>query len=583
MSPALRSARSVLAPLGSPGALSWLVLAIYCPLGIAIQGVGNADLEGGPVGLWLLASAIGMVVLVAIITVVRWGACRQGDPPVLTVVGAYVLASVLQSVVFGMAALGLGASTALNLQYRPMSPFFQVPLLMAVGVWVARYLAHRRVVQALERTRSRLMAVGPSVDAELDRLEAELSGAVRASLEPAMQSLDAVLTAATGSRDERAAVAALDAAVEQQVRPISLELAGGAVPDPLPAPPDAQPVARVPLPRRFRLADGMRPALAGLVLGVIAIPTAERALEPGQVLVYVPLLALGFWGALSLIRLIIGAWRPRTTVGVTVVVVSHIAAFLMAYWALDGLGVAVPPNLGAVGSIACAAIGGLIAASMLVEARRAETEANLAAATRTYERHIALTMRRQRLVRRRLAFVIHGALQGAMYAAALRLREATVVDWPLVRSIRADLDSALAQLERPAQTADVPRAKVTIDELRAVWHGRRLVTARVAECTADALATDADADEAVAEVVREAVNNAFRHGAATRVDIDLDGPAGVDARARVVTVRVRDDGRGPSPDSSPGLGTALFDELCESWEHRDEHGESVFRAHVVVA
>lgn len=59
----------------------------------------------------------------------------------------------------------------------------------------------------------------------------------------------------------------------------------------------------------------------------------------------------------------------------------------------------------------------------------------------------------------------------------------------------------------------------------------------------------------ISQVINEAVANAYRHGNATRVSIDL---------SEDLQLTVMDDGDGPT-NTIPGLGSALFDSIASEW------------------
>ena len=143
------AARRALAPLGSAASLSWLVLVIYCPIGVIIQAPANASIYGGSVALWVLASAIGMLSLVALLSAARARALRRGDPSPFSVLLSYALAATAQSVTFGLVTVLLGADDSPHLGFRLTGLFLQVPLLAVVGYAVARHDAHRRIIAEL--------------------------------------------------------------------------------------------------------------------------------------------------------------------------------------------------------------------------------------------------------------------------------------------------------------------------------------------------------------------------------------------------------------------------------------------------
>lgn len=573
------AARRALAPLGAAASFSWLVLAIYCPIGVAIQAPANASIYGGSVALWVLASAIGMLSLIALLSAARARALRRGDPSPSSVLLSYALAATAQSVTFGLLTVLFGADDSPHLGFRLTGLFLQVPLLAVVGYAVARHDAHRRIITELGHTREQLLAIGQSVDAELDRVEAELTYAVQESLEPAMASFDAALTDVAAGGEKLVAVSALDVLVEQRVRPLAHELV--AEPDE-PAEltnSEGRSPARVPLPERFRLGDAIKPGFAAIVLVVGALPTAARALDPGGALIYLATLSLSTWVILTLAKRVLASTQVRTTLGLPVAVLIYAVAGSAAFWCIGVVGVTRPVGIAGAVAVFLALLGLAIGADLLVQTRRARSESELAAQTLSLEQAVALIRRRERLVRRRLAFVVHGALQGALHAAALRLAESDVVSEQLGEEIRRDLGVALAQIEDRPKGGGSLRTSATISELLSVWDSHRHFSARLGESVEETLSSDADVDEAVAEVIREAVNNAFRHGAANTVEVEVTVTASsLPERASGIGISVRDDGSSNLGASEPGLGSVLFDDLCRSWELDHDGRGTTFQA-----
>lgn len=580
-----QSVRHALAPLASPSALSLTVVVVFCPVLFLVQVPGNAVARGGPFGLWVLAFVIGFVLLAAGILAARWIAARRGGPSVGAVLWVYAGSTLVQAVVFGLAATALGATSNPQITFRIMAPLVNGTLLLVVGVAVASHAAHRQVIAELERKRARLLAMGPSLETELDRLQGELAAAVHESLDPALASLDAALAQAEAGGRTDATLDALDAIVDEQVRPISHELLVSTPrPDADGLTVAARMPSRVPLPGRFALARGVRPTVAAVALAIGLIPSTVRDLDPAQGLAFLVTAPLVCWAVLMAACYAVGAREVRTPVGIAVVVLLHVVAMAAAIAVVRAAGIAMPTGIAGAALVFLAALGAFVVGAMLVAERRAESEAALREATGRLERAVALALRRQRLVRRRLAFVLHGSLQGALHAAALRVGEGAHLDQALVERIRSDVTAAVALIDAPRPIGDACRVSAALDDLAAVWQGRRSVTADVATDVDAVLKHDPDADEAVAEVVREAVNNAFRHGGATRVDVSVAALRdAADMTARGVAICVRDDGRGDVGEVTPGVGSALLDDLCTEWARSGGCDGSTLRAEVAVA
>lgn len=581
-------ARRNLEPLGSAAALSFPVAAIYAPIGIIVQAPGNATIYGGSPALWVLASAIGMVSLFLVFIAARAWTSRHGDPGPPAVLGWYALATVAQGLTFAFTSVLLGAADSPELTFRLSGLFLQIPLLSIVGYAVTRYDAHRRVIDELEQTRERLLAIGEDLDAELDRAEADLASSVREALDPAVATLEGTLSGVEGGGDKARAMEALESLVEERVRPLVTDLTSeGAPVEAIEAEPRRR--GRVPLPPRFTLGGAIRPVLTALLLAVVAIPSAARVLGPGEAILYLSVFCGCVWALLALSRLGLGSARLQTVLGLPLVTFLYVGAGSLSFWLVRAIGVARPEGIAWSVVAVFASIGFVFTTFLLVEARRTRSEGELEAETLRLDHTVGLIRRRKRLVNRRLAFVLHGTLQGALNAAALRIAEAGHVTSQLGQEIRDDIRAALLEIEGRPDAGGGPesgaplRTSTTIDEISSVWGFRRRFSGRIRPSAEVGLSGDPEVDEAVAEVIREAVNNAFRHGAAVTVEVEVTKVKRHTPKdSEEIAITVRDDGSGPTGSDQPGFGSSLFDDLCRTWTLETEDLWTVFRARVTL-
>ncbi|MFO1540574.1 MAG: hypothetical protein ACKOTZ_09070, partial [Chloroflexota bacterium] len=351
--------------------------------------------------------------------------------------------------------------------------------------------------------------------------------------------------------------------------------------------------ARVPLPDRFVVGEAIRPLGFALLVAILAVPTAVRDLVATQIVVYSATTLLLPWAVIALARRALGARTLPTIPGLACIAAIHGAVVAFGLPVVTLLGIPTPRALAITGGIAGAGVGTAIAIALLVEARRAASEAELAAVVERMEVSTVLLRRRVRLARRRLARLLHGSLQGELYAAALRLRETSEPPAADMDEVRAAIAAAIRRLDDPPP--DGGRTRATLDALAGTWAGLRTIDVSLADGVATRLAADPDADEAVAEVIREAANNALRHGGAARVAIAVgfatlpvpagDAPPPVPAAAGETTllvIRVADDGAGWPADAPTGQGTATFDDLSLRWEHASDVAGTVVIAQIPI-
>ena len=577
--------RAVLAPIGSPGALSDRVWLIFVPLGLAAQALSESTTFGGPVGAWALAGAVGMVALALVFRVARRLLRGVPEPGPARILVVFALAGLARTMTVAVCAVALDLRDGLDLQYRLVSPVFNVAMLGVIASAVCRHDAHRAVVEDLERTRDRLVGLEQTMDAQLARTEAELAGAVRATVSPALAALDAALRDVAAGSTAGPVLASLERLVATEIRPLSHRLAEEEPAQAALIGADARAVtARVPLPGRLRLGEGIRPLFVAAILLATAIPTAVRDLPPVGILPYLLVTAIYLLLAFELVRRLAGRIELPTPAAVAVVVAVHAIVGWLVVPVVRAVGLVTPVGLTGVAAVTAALVGAMTVGTVLVDARRAATEAEREALNVRLAASVTRLERRRHLARRRLAYVLHGALQGALHVAAMRLTAAKTPDAAVVDAVRADIAAAYAQIDGPRDPGDGLRTTRVLDEMAVLWQDDGQLRTELGPGVETALAGDRDADDALGEVLREAVNNAIRHGRATTVEVRLAvAGSGADDPARAVTITVRDDGTGGMNGERTGLGTRLYDELCRDWSlDRDADG-TTFRGSVGLA
>lgn len=198
------------------------------------------------------------------------------------------------------------------------------------------------------------------------------------------------------------------------------------------------------------------------------------------------------------------------------------------------------------------------------------TEAELDETTRALDWEIARANQQQLRQQRDLSGILHGPVQAACNAAAIRLDESNRTGTFTSDQLDAEvlhIRGALASLqdagrERPADLA------LALRRLQVTWSGISEIGIDAPEQVLTALAADAPCAGVIAEIVTEACANAALHARARRIDVRL----GLDAANGLATVEVEDSGGTSSgSEALPGLGSRTLDEVTIEWS-RDTTG-----------
>ena len=235
-------------------------------------------------------------------------------------------------------------------------------------------------------------------------------------------------------------------------------------------------------------------------------------------------------------------------------------------------------GLSSVGLILQVAVAGVIG----LQQDRTTTLANLDSAVKRVAWMNARLTQLTWVEKRRLAKLVHGDIQARIMATALsidinRVDEAKAQQ--LIEALRADCDTALFQ---PIQQSSLPDF---IAALTKIWRASVQIDCEISGEALHVLESDAAAADSVAEIIREGVNNAVRHGGANKIwidaklqDFDISGDI---LDVGLLHLAIRDNGRGVSGNiAEPGLGTELLNQLTLSWSLTKNENITLLRADV---
>jgi hypothetical protein len=224
-------------------------------------------------------------------------------------------------------------------------------------------------------------------------------------------------------------------------------------------------------------------------------------------------------------------------------------------------------------------IGGVLGgyARVLDEERvRVEEQINTDNAMLAHD--IALYEQKIWVFRKSWQLLLHGTVQAALTAALTRLAMPHSDKSVTIELVRQDLKRAEAALI--AQPVREIQLEKSIEELAGAWQGVCEVTVNVSERAARALKRNFEAMFGTNEIMREAVSNSVRHGAATRVMIEIDR-----IEDEVLNFVSRNDGIPLVEQTTKGIGSQMMDELTIEWSISTEpqSGLTSLRARIPVS
>jgi signal transduction histidine kinase len=179
------------------------------------------------------------------------------------------------------------------------------------------------------------------------------------------------------------------------------------------------------------------------------------------------------------------------------------------------------------------------------------------------------------LNRRRIASILHGSVQAALYASAIRLAKLDSPTAQDVDAVQSDIAAAISKLE---STDGVETFVGVLEQIREVWHGAVEVQLPV---LSQALVSQIEANPVTsacaAEVVREAVSNAVKHGKAEHIVIEVEKSG-----SHLLGITVSNDGQPLPAEVEAGYGSTIMDEVAFSWQLENRGGFTVLGAAIAI-
>ncbi len=179
------------------------------------------------------------------------------------------------------------------------------------------------------------------------------------------------------------------------------------------------------------------------------------------------------------------------------------------------------------------------------------------------------------LNRRRIASILHGSVQAALYASAIRLAKIDSPSQDEIDSVQSDIEAAIGKLE----SADGAETFAEVlNQIREVWEGA--VEVQLPQITPDIAAQiegNPVASACAAEVVREAVSNAVKHGKAEHIviSVEMTGP-------HLLGITVSNDGQPLPAAIEAGYGSSILDEVAFTWQLENRGGFTVLGAAIAI-
>ena len=567
------TAKRLLNQIGSRYALSNQVMLLFL---LPAYGTGlifeSLRLETNLLERFLVATA-GYLAAVAVLLVARRflvGKEEKSRPAfVLT---AFLIAGFARGVVILSLDVLTGQHQVGQELFRLLGgPIFTFVTFTLAAVLASNYQRHRESLAALADERYRLQIRSAGIRAKVQIQREELLGKVRSLLDPAIAKIQANLTG-TSSTD---AIASLRSTVDEVVRPLSLEVAEAS--DELEAE-SGRAVIReeAPIPSRILLGEFIVPLWASLILSIVLVPAAFLLEDPLSSLTILlcaflsMFLGLGFFQWLTM-------KLPVPPFLVALLVPSFSAISLIPiYFAAEELEWNVTVQQVNALLLFGVCVGVTTFAAQFSQLQRKATTENLVGVNQQLEILNASLRQELWLNRRRTASVLHGPVQAALFASAMKLSQEQKPTAELVAEVEQDISAAIEKLNNPSNLEGEDISDL-LNQIVEIWSDAAKITIEIPEPLEAEIARSPLASEAFIEISREFITNAIKHGKASSVSLKVSRID--DLR---IAIKVVDDGQGLPPGAKPGFGSKLLSELSLVWRQTREGDSTLSYAEIVL-
>lgn len=552
------------AAIGGPYAItvwSWLVTFPFA----LVVGVSGGILLGKPMGLWLLA-----VVAVQLVLIVPLGLARllllpprpRRARPV-TALGVFAFVGASRALLLASVAMFMGdaLSARFIVGWLVAGAVYGIFALSAVAIVISGMRQHRDAMQRLAEVETSLSTIRDIDSTRRHELEQVFVTEVEGSVATALAGIRGA-----GLQTKQEVSQALRTIAAEIVRPLSHRLVDSDGWDAVLLAPSP---TVVPRQERTRLLLGqMRPASPVLLVAVIELLALPFLLERFGPAFAVMNVIVGGGALLAGSWLVLRLWPKGGMTG------TRFVALVLAYAAAGAVAsgvVGLADSLVGLGVpffwttiVFVPAAGLAISLMAALERRRDEVERDLSGLISREALETAQLRASLAHLRRRLAKVLHSAVQSEFIASALTL--AAQQDQSQ-RAVDEELDRLAESVRSRVRLSDAPTqsARERVDGLVEVWTEVLGATLDSDEQVWLVLDEDMRLQDRVVDIVAEGLANAVRHGSGSGVSV------GVRWERPNVLVTVASPGALVA-NPSAGLGSRVLAESADTWSLADTDG-----------
>jgi signal transduction histidine kinase len=557
------TARETWLILGSRYALTYPVFALYM-VAVVLSTVLLAQTAPSHPGIaqWLLLAVIAWAAPVLTLILIRITLLPnkpRSSKPTLTLV-AFFFAGFVRAVAFSAAERALGVSDLETPFLRLSGGTLTIGIIFGlIAILVSSRFEYRDEVRRLEADRARLQELETGISAEVARERAEVLAVAKNSLTPVIDRLKESISEIHDPRTASAVAKQMRDTVDAVVRPLSVQISERPIRDRDRARSNAWTRhPRVRLEQRLGLGYFFLPFTFSLFVvsmtgtSVVFVAGLAEGIRTLQVM-FISLMAM-----LWIFRVVTLRIRLAPAIGGLIYTLLHVVSAWSITELVQAIGTSIPRDLLNGWIILVAGLAILGYRYQLVDNERRLIVASLSEVNQQLEILMSSLRQQSKVDARRVANILHGPVQTALYASAMRIGQADDLAPQTINRVLADLDSAMSRLIDGEH--DAPELGTFIDELRTVWGPKVTIEYRPHEIATAALEANPVAQRCTMEVVREGVNNAIKHGGASHIVIEV-----FKVENMLFDITVSNNAPLRQENTNPGFGSSVLDDLTHDW------------------
>ena len=551
------TAKRLFQQVGSRYALSNPVLLLFLIPAFGVGIIFDQTRSDSTFEYRLISATIGYIATIIPLLIARIflpNKPRPSRPALLMVV--FALAGLIRGLTLLEFSILSGQFQEGEILYRLVGgPLFTLIALILNAIVVSNYARHKEALALLAAERLRLQVRSAGVLARVQQQQEELSEKVESLIRPAIRKIQETLASASSA----AVIGSLRDAADEVVRPLSREVAEGQ--DDLNF--ENEPAAvrvKSALPKRVILGEFLIPFWAATMSIGLLVSSTVLLEEPAMTLIVLTLIFALVFGFGRIVQAL--TYKLEIPTLAAWVLVPLVYTFpLSAFFVLK-------PILNMQSTDAQVftmlffewSLGLLLFFAQLVQLQRRETTERLKDVNRQLEVISSRLSQELWLNRKRMAALLHGPIQAALYASAMGMAQTNNPTPDYLTKVQKDIETALEQLNNPNRLESETLLSV-LNQIKELWSGSVEVEIEIPTELELAITNEPLTCEATIELARELVTNSIKHGQASKVKVTINQ---IDPTR--FSVEVTDNGKAPLEGATPGYGTKVLNELSLNWE-----------------